>query len=140
MLYNQDTVCCIDTPLFVIQREHIFCEAKVFLGSWPTAGLTNMHLSVTGIISVTQFNKHHIIVFVYVFLTVHHSIDLFPFTNFTVQYSTVCQMRADSADSALIRRTVQTFTESDDIRCCDNTFCPPEDGHIDDRNMWRIVM
>jgi hypothetical protein len=31
-------------------------------------------------------------------------------------------------------------TESDDTRCCDNTICPPEDGHIDARNMSRIVM
>jgi len=21
-------------------------------------------------------------------------------------------------------------TESDDTRCCDNTICPPEDGHV----------
>ena len=39
-----------------------------------------------------------------------------------------------------IRHTVQPFTESDDIRCCDNTICPPEDGHVDARNMSRIVM
>jgi len=31
--------------------------------------------------------------------------------------------------SALIQRTVQPFTETDDTRCCDNTICPPEDGH-----------
>ena len=36
--------------------------------------------------------------------------------------------------------TVQPFTESDDTRCCDNTICPPEDGHVDVRNMSRIVM
>ena len=36
--------------------------------------------------------------------------------------------------------TVQPFTESDDTRCCDNTICPPEDGHVDARNMSRIVM
>jgi hypothetical protein len=42
--------------------------------------------------------------------------------------------------SALIRRTVQPFAESDDTRCCDNTICPPEDGHVDARNMSRIVM
>ena len=56
-------------------------------------------------------------------------------------YSTVCRMRADSAlQSALIRHTVQPFTENDDTRCCDNTICPPEDGHVDARNMSRIVM
>ena len=45
-----------------------------------------------------------------------------------------------SAESALIRHTVQSFTESDDSRFCDNTICPPEDGHVDTRNMSRIVM
>ena len=48
----------------------------------------------------------------------------------------VRRMRA----SALIRHTVQPFTESDDTRCCDNTICPPEDGHVNARNMSRIVM
>ena len=42
--------------------------------------------------------------------------------------------------SALIRPTVQPFTESDDTRCCDNKICPPEDGHVNARNMSRIVM
>ena len=31
--------------------------------------------------------------------------------------------------------SVQLFTESDDTRCCDNTICPPEDGHVNVRNM-----
>jgi hypothetical protein len=30
--------------------------------------------------------------------------------------------------------------QSDDTRCCDNTICPPEDGHVNARNMSRIVM
>jgi len=42
--------------------------------------------------------------------------------------------------SAHIRHTVQLFTESDDTRCCDNTNYPSEDGHVDARNMSRIVM
>jgi hypothetical protein len=46
----------------------------------------------------------------------------------------------ESRQSALIRRTVQTFTDSDDNRCCDNIICPPEDGHVNVRNMSRIVM
>ena len=33
-------------------------------------------------------------------------------------------------ESAVNRHTVQPFTESDDTRCCDNTICPPEDGHV----------
>ena len=35
--------------------------------------------------------------------------------------------------------SVNGCTESDDTRCCDNTICPPEDGHVDARNMSRIV-
>jgi len=50
-----------------------------------------------------------------------------------VQYQTAEQ-------SAFIRHTVQPFTESDDTRCCDNKVCPPEDGHVDARNISRIVM
>jgi len=46
----------------------------------------------------------------------------------------------NSAVSALIRHTLQPFTESDDTRCCDNTIFYPEDGHVDARNMSRIVM
>jgi hypothetical protein len=42
--------------------------------------------------------------------------------------------------SAVIRHTVQPFTESDDTRCCENTICPPEDGHVNVRNMSRIIM
>jgi ABC-type Zn2+ transport system substrate-binding protein/surface adhesin len=42
--------------------------------------------------------------------------------------------------SALNRRTVQPFTESDDNRCCENIICPAEDGHANARNMSRIVM
>ena len=58
-------------------------------------------------------------------------------SSLSVQYSTVCRMRADST---LIRHTVQPFTESDDTRCCDKTICPPEDEHVDARNMSRIVI
>ena len=42
--------------------------------------------------------------------------------------------------SALNRCIVQPFTEIDDTRCCVNTICPPEDGHVNARNMSRIVM
>jgi len=42
--------------------------------------------------------------------------------------------------SALNRRTVRPFTESDDTRCCNNTICPPEDEHNTARNMLRIIM
>ena len=42
--------------------------------------------------------------------------------------------------SALNYCTVQPFTESEDTRCCVNTISPPEDGHVNARNMSRIIM
>jgi len=33
-----------------------------------------------------------------------------------------------------------TYFQSDDTRCCDNTICPPEDGHVKARNMSRVIM
>ena len=42
--------------------------------------------------------------------------------------------------SALNQCTVQTFTESEDTRCCVNTIFPPEDGHVNGRNMSRIIV
>jgi hypothetical protein len=36
--------------------------------------------------------------------------------------------------------TVQAFTKSDNTSCCDNKIYPPEDGHVNARNMSRIVM
>ena len=36
--------------------------------------------------------------------------------------------------------TGQTFTESEDTRCCVNTIFPPEDGHVNARNMSRIIV
>ena len=42
--------------------------------------------------------------------------------------------------SALNQCTVQTFTESEDTRCCVNTIFPPEDGRVNARNMSRIIV
>jgi len=54
-------------------------------------------------------------------------------SSLSVNGCTVCRMGADW-------QSVQPFTESDDTRCCDNTICPPEDGHVNARNMSRIIM
>ena len=43
-------------------------------------------------------------------------------------------------ESALNRRTVRLFTESDDTRGCNNTICPPEDEQGTAGNMLRIIM
>ena len=63
-------------------------------------------------------------------------------SSLAVQYSTVQYAGREqiALQSALIRHTVQPFTESDDTGCCDSTICPPEDGHVDAQNMSRIVM
>ena len=55
---------------------------------------------------------------------------------------TLCKRLYGMPDESILLcslHTVQPFTESDDTRCCDNAICP-EDGHIDARNMSRIVM
>ena len=48
-------------------------------------------------------------------------------SSLSLNVCTVCRIE----QSALIRHTVQLFTVCDDTRCCANTFCPPEDGHVD---------
>jgi hypothetical protein len=86
-------------------------------------------------------------------------------SSLSVNDCTVCRMRADcstildmfraltcpssggqivlsqhhSICSAVCPHTVQPFTESDDTRFCDNKIPPPEDGHVNARNMSRIV-
>ena len=50
------------------------------------------------------------------------------------------QIVLSQTEFAVIRHSVQPFTESDDTICCDNTIFPPEDGHVDARNMSRIVV
>jgi len=42
--------------------------------------------------------------------------------------------------SSLCKRPYSMFTESDDIRGCNNTICPPEDEHSTARNMLKIIM
>jgi len=56
----------------------------------------------------------------------------------TVQHSMPDESRL--LQSAPIRHNVQPFTESGDTRCCDNTNCPPEVGHVNAQNMSRIGM
>jgi hypothetical protein len=42
--------------------------------------------------------------------------------------------------TALNRSTVQPFTESEDTRCCVTAVFPPEDEHVNARNMSRIIV
>ena len=42
--------------------------------------------------------------------------------------------------SSLLSSGILYCTESDDTRHCDNTICPPEDVHVNARNMSKIVM
>ena len=50
------------------------------------------------------------------------------------------RLHSTPVESALNQCTVQTFTESEDTRCCVNTIFPPEDGHVNARNMSRIIV
>jgi len=53
----------------------------------------------------------------------------------------VCKhLHSTLVESALNQCTVQTFTESEDTRCCANTIFPPEDGHVNARKMSRIIV
>jgi len=63
-------------------------------------------------------------------------------SSLSVNGCAVCRMRADcrAVCSHPAYCTVLYYTESDDNRCCDNTIFSPEDGHVDARNMSRIVM
>ena len=60
--------------------------------------------------------------------------------NMPIFRRTNCIITASAEQSALIRHTVLYCTESDDTRCCDNTICPPKDGHVNAQNISRIVM
>ena len=51
-----------------------------------------------------------------------------------------CIHRASGIVALCNRYTVQPVTESDDTRCCVNTTFPPEDGHVNARNMSRIIV
>ena len=59
-------------------------------------------------------------------------------SSLSVNGCTVHRLRADCR--ALNQCTVQPFTKSDDTRCCMNTIFPPEDGHVNARNMSRIIV
>ena len=59
-------------------------------------------------------------------------------SSLSINVCTVHWLRA--VESALNQSTVQTFTESEDIRCCVNTIFAPENGHVNARNMSRIIV
>jgi hypothetical protein len=56
--------------------------------------------------------------------------------NAAIWYNKTCRARqitptyANKKESALNLCTVQTFTESEDTRCCVDTIFPPEDGYV----------
>ena len=68
---------------------------------------------------------------------------IFSRTNFIITASgivTLCKRLYGTAlQSAVIRLTLLCSTESDYTRCCVNKICPPEDEHVNARNMSRIV-
>ena len=64
------------------------------------------------------------------------------FTQYLVSSLSVngCTVHWLRAKSAVNQFTVQPFRESDDTRYCVNTTFPPEDGHVNARNMSRIIV
>ena len=50
------------------------------------------------------------------------------------------RLHSTLVESRLNRCTVQTFTESEDNRYCVNIIFPPEDVHVNARNMSRIIV
>ena len=99
-----------------------------------------------------------------IFSNVHHSIELFyqPTLMHNFLYSlTICLLHyyprhVSSINMSIFRRKNcihtasgifalrkllhSTLVESEDIRCCVNTTFPPEDGHVNARNMSRIIV
>ena len=69
---------------------------------------------------------------------------IFRRTNFILTASGIValckRLHRTSVKSALNRCAVQPFTESDDTRCCENKIRPPEVGHVNVRNMSRILV
>jgi len=66
-------------------------------------------------------------------------------TNFNAQFSLFINnmfviLLSSTCLRALNQCAVQTFTESEDTRCCVNTIFPPEDGHVNARNMSGIIV
>jgi hypothetical protein len=48
---------------------------------------------------------------------------------------TNCIITASGVVTLCKRLYSMPLTESDDTRCYDDTICPPEDGHVDARNI-----
>ena len=55
---------------------------------------------------------------------------LYSLTNILLMNKENCALKLVDEESALNKCTVQTFTESEDTRCCVNIIFPPEDGHV----------
>ena len=58
--------------------------------------------------------------------------------NMPIFRSTNCIITA----SGIVTLCTVQYSMPDESRllCCDNTICPPEDGHVNARNMSRIIM
>jgi hypothetical protein len=138
---------------------------EIFYGCVSLAAATQLQFldGFLHLLSSTMFTASYTNSFFDVFLTMHHSIELFHLPTLmhnslfinnmyvTLQSSTFFEHqhahlqednRIITASGIVTLRTVQYSMpdESNDTRCCDNTICPPEDGHVDARNMSRIVM
>jgi hypothetical protein len=131
-------------------RESNVCTSASFFSTE-----VNIKLKEVRLISFTNFNAQFL--YSLIICMLHYNprhvssinMPIFRRTNCIITASgivTLCKElysmpdKSSALQSALIRHTVQPFTESHDTRRCDNTICPPEDGHVNARNMSRIGM
>ena len=101
----------------------------------PTVEKCENSRYVTRLISFTNFNAQFL--YSLTIYMLHYNPRHVSSINMPIFRRTNCIITA-SGIVTLCKRLYST--ENDDTRCCDNTICPPEDGHVNARNMSRIVM
>ena len=62
-------------------------------------------------------------------------------SNAAVLYNKTCRARQITPTYVNIKmKGTNSRCQSEDTRCCVNTIFPPEDGHVNARNMSRIIV
>jgi hypothetical protein len=125
-------------------------NTSTFYTTLKTSNDSYFDIYVYRLISFTNFNAQffYSLTICMLYYNPRHvssiNMPIFRRTNFIITASGIVapykRLHSMPDESALIRHTVQPFIGSDDTRCCDNQICPPEDGHVNTRNMSRIVM
>ena len=142
--------CAVSYYLCRTMQKHSFCVgSRVCV---LTISVSHRNTSLVRFISFTNFNAQ----FVYslTICMLHYNPRHVSSINMTIFRRTNCIItapgivtlckrlysRPDESRLSLLSSGILYCTESDDSRYCVNTICPPEDGHVDARNMSRIVI